>query len=107
MVFCCYRALIPYYSFYLVNYGLGLTNIRFSLYLLTTFIFLTPTEILYTYCGYAGINALTNPNPFYKSSSLILAGIAILLLGIIGFIKPANSTIEYSLHKNENMDSIK
>ncbi|WED43614.1 TVP38/TMEM64 family protein [Legionella cardiaca] len=64
--------LVPIIPFNLVNYGLGLTQIKFSHYVITTFIFLTPAEIVYTYCGYAGMGVLTHQTPFYKSSSIII-----------------------------------
>ncbi len=51
--------LFPIIPFNLVNYGLGITNIKFRVYLLATFIFLIPPEIIYTYCGYIGIDLLT------------------------------------------------
>lgn len=69
--------LIPIIPFNLVNYGLGLTRIKFSHYLITTFLFLAPGEIIYTYCGYAGMDALSNPILFYK---------AILALVILFFV---------------------
>ncbi len=39
----------------LINYGLGLTEIKFSHYLITTIIFLIPNKIILTYCGYYGM----------------------------------------------------
>ncbi|MCC5014211.1 MULTISPECIES: TVP38/TMEM64 family protein [unclassified Legionella] len=71
--------LIPIIPFNLVNYGLGLTQIKFRHYVITTFIFLTPGEIIYTYCGHAGMDALTHPTPFYKSSSII----TLIILGFL------------------------
>jgi uncharacterized membrane protein YdjX (TVP38/TMEM64 family) len=53
--------LVPIIPFNLVNYGLGITRIKFSHYIITTFFFLMPTEIVYTYCGHAGLDALTHP----------------------------------------------
>ncbi|KTD24567.1 MULTISPECIES: TVP38/TMEM64 family protein [Legionella] len=73
--------LLPIVPFNLVNYGLGITQIKFSHYILTTFIFLTPAEIIYTYCGHAGMDALTHPTPFYKNASIVvLCGLAIAFL---------------------------
>lgn len=59
--------LFPVIPFNLVNYGLGLTKIKFSHYFLTTFIFLIPTEIVYTYCGHAGIGMIINTTIKNKS----------------------------------------
>lgn len=66
--------------FSLINYGLGVTRIKFSHYLLATAIFLIPVEILFTYCGYAGMSILTHPHTFYKGTSLILLLCLVLLV---------------------------
>ncbi|ASQ45252.1 TVP38/TMEM64 family protein [Legionella clemsonensis] len=71
--------LVPIIPFNLVNYGLGLTQIKLSHYVITTFIFLTPAEIVYTYCGYAGMEVLTQQIPFYKNSSIFI----LLILGLL------------------------
>ena len=47
--------LTPFVPANLVNYGLGLTEIKFSHYLITTIIFLVPNKIIVTYCGYYGM----------------------------------------------------
>ncbi len=79
--------LFPLIPFNLVNYGMGITGISFRLYLGVTFIFLIPAEIIYTYCGYAGMDALANTGAFYKNGTLVLAGLALLGLGIFKYIK--------------------
>ncbi|PJE17803.1 TVP38/TMEM64 family protein [Legionella sp.] len=67
--------------FSLVNYSLGMTRIKFSHYVITTFIFLIPGEIIYTYCGHVGMDALTRPAPFYKNISLLtLLSLVVLFL---------------------------
>lgn len=63
--------LFPVIPFNLVNYGLGLTKIKFSHYFLTTFIFLIPTEIVYTYCGHAGIGMIMNTTIKTKSAPAV------------------------------------
>lgn len=55
--------LFPIIPFNLVNYGLGLTNIPFRIYLLTTALFLIPAEIIYTYFGYASQVVLHSITP--------------------------------------------
>lgn len=75
--------LFPIIPFNLVNYGLGITGITFRVYLITTAIFLIPAEIIYTYFGYAGMDALANPGPFYKHGGILLSGLAILFLGVV------------------------
>lgn len=82
-LFVALLRLFPAIPFSLVNYGMGITGISFRLYLLTTFIFLIPAEIVYTYFGYAGMDALSNPSSFYKNGSMLLCGVALaLVLGI-------------------------
>lgn len=48
--------LTPAIPYNLVNYGFGLTRIKFSHYLIATIIFLIPYKIVVTYCGYYGVN---------------------------------------------------
>ncbi len=86
-VFVALLRLFPIVPFNIVNYGLGVTGIRFRLYIITTFIFLIPAEIIYTYFGYAGINALSNPEHFYRNGGIVLSGLAILFLCFIKFFK--------------------
>ncbi|KTD24694.1 putative integral inner membrane protein [Legionella lansingensis] len=74
--------LLPIIPFNLVNYGLGLTKIKFSHYIITTFIFLTPAEIVYTYCGYAGMDVLTHHTSLYSSSLIILLLLAVVIFAI-------------------------
>ena len=64
--------LVPIIPFNLVNYGLGITRIKFSHYLITTVIFLIPAEIIFTYCGFAGMDILIHPHELYKSTGLIV-----------------------------------
>lgn len=86
-MFVAFLRLFPIVPFNLVNYGLGITGIKFRLYLITTFIFLIPAEIIYTYFGYAGMDALSRPGHFYRNSGIILSGLAILFLAIIKLVK--------------------
>lgn len=86
-VFVAFLRLFPIIPFNLVNYGLGVTGIKFRLYIITTFIFLIPAEIIYTYFGYAGMDALSRPDHFYRNGGIILSGLGILLLGVIKLVK--------------------
>ncbi len=73
--------IVPIIPFNLVNYGLGVTQIKFSHYITTTAIFLIPTEIFFTYCGYAGMDILNHPQTFYKGTHLaLLFGVSVGLL---------------------------
>lgn len=79
--------LIPVIPFNIVNYGLGVTGIKFSHYLITTIIFLIPAEIIFTYCGYAGMDILIHPGDFYKSTGLIFLGCLAVLLFLYVILK--------------------
>lgn len=73
--------LIPLLPFNLVNYGLGITKIKFSHYFFTTVIFLIPAEIFFTYCGYAGMDMLSHPHDFFHyNGPLFLIGISAIAL---------------------------
>lgn len=72
--------LIPIIPFNLVNYGLGLTRIKFSHYLVTTLIFLIPAEIVFTYCGYAGVGMIMHPQSMGKWHGLAISFCLIVLL---------------------------
>ena len=72
--------LVPIVPFNIVNYGLGMTHIKFTHYLVTTAIFLIPAEIFFTYCGYAGMDALIHPKNIYKSGGLLFIVLICLIL---------------------------
>lgn len=82
-LFVALLRLFPIIPFNLVNYGLGVTGIKFRLYIVITFIFLIPAEIIYTYFGYAGMDAISNPGQSYKNGGILLSGLAILFLCIV------------------------
>lgn len=75
--------LVPIVPFNLVNYGLGMTRIRLSHYLLTTLVFLAPGEIIYTYCGHAGMDALINAHSMYSYAWPLFSLIACLAAGLV------------------------
>lgn len=79
--------LIPIIPFNLVNYGLGVTRIKFSHYVIVTVIFLIPAEIIFTYCGYAGMDLLTHPREFYKGTGLILLPCVMVVLFVYFLLK--------------------
>lgn len=79
--------LVPILPFNLVNYGLGLTNISFKLYALTTFICLAPAEIIYTYCGHISHKVLFFSTERYNSDNLLYLGLGILLVVLMLSIK--------------------
>lgn len=79
-MFIALLRLFPIIPFNIVNYGLGVTGIKFRTYLITTFIFLIPPEIIYTYFGYAGMDALLKQGTFYRNGGIIISGLAIITL---------------------------
>jgi uncharacterized membrane protein YdjX (TVP38/TMEM64 family) len=86
-LFIALLRLFPIIPFNLVNYGLGITNIKFSLYLILTFIFLIPAEIIYTSFGYAGMDVLSHSGTIYKNGGIILSGCIILGISIVKYMK--------------------
>lgn len=78
--------LFPILPFNLVNYGMGITAIRFRVYVLTTLVFLLPPEILYTYFGYAGVHILFKPERLLSTGGIVLLILASALLFLIAFI---------------------
>lgn len=84
-LFVALLRLVPVVPFHMVNYGLGVTAIKFRTYLITTFIFLIPAEMIYTYFGYAGMELLSQQESFNKNKCLILFGIAIISLFVFKF----------------------
>ncbi len=63
--------LTPVIPFNLVNYGLGLTRIKFSHYLSATMIFLIPNKIIVTCTGYYGINCLDYTRVVYYVKKMV------------------------------------
>lgn len=79
--------LLPLLPFNLVNYGMGITNIRFRVYLMISFIFLIPAEIIYTYSGHAGVHMVINPDYVLHPSLLLILALAGVLLLALQFAK--------------------
>jgi len=74
--FVAFTRLIPVFPFNLLNYALGLTRIRLSHYVITSFIFMAPSSAAYTYLGYAGREAAGGGEDVAKKVLLALAVIA-------------------------------
>lgn len=79
--FVAFTRLVPLFPFNLLNYGLGLTKIKFSHYSMATYIFMLPGAIAYTYLGYIGKEAATGGEGLIQKSMLALA-----LLGLVAFL---------------------
>jgi uncharacterized membrane protein YdjX (TVP38/TMEM64 family)/rhodanese-related sulfurtransferase len=86
--FVAFVRLVPLFPFNLLNYVLGLTRIRLVEYIISTFIFMIPGGIAYTWIGYAGREALGGSENTIKQ---LLIGIA--LLACVIFIPRLITTI--------------
>lgn len=81
--FLAFLRIVPIIPFNVVNYGVGLTNMKLRSYVITTAIFLAPPEIIYTSFGYAGSHALLKNsvlNPILVFALIILGLIFTLLV---------------------------
>jgi uncharacterized membrane protein YdjX (TVP38/TMEM64 family) len=74
--FVAFVRLVPLFPFNLLNYALGLTNIRLSHYIISSFIFMTPGGAAYTYLGYAGREVAGGGEDVVKKALLALAVVA-------------------------------
>jgi len=74
--FVAFVRLVPLFPFNLLNYALGLTRIRLSHYIVTTFIFMAPAGAAYTYLGYAGRELAGAGEDVVRKALLALAAIA-------------------------------
>lgn len=77
--FIAFVRLVPLFPFNLLNYALGLTRIKLSHYIVTSYIAMLPGALAYTYLGYAGHEALAGGSAWIQKSLLALALLAIAL----------------------------
>ena len=73
--FVAFVRLVPVFPFFLLNYALGLTKIRFSHYLVASYICMLPGAVAYTYLGYVGREAVAGGEGLVEK---ILIGLALL-----------------------------
>lgn len=74
--FVAFVRLVPLFPFNLLNYALGLTRLRLSHYIFTSFVFMAPGGAAYTYLGYAGREVASGGEDFIKKALLAIAVIA-------------------------------
>tara|TARA_B100002003_G_scaffold129984_1_gene120185 strand:- start:10379 stop:11047 length:669 start_codon:yes stop_codon:yes gene_type:complete len=74
--FVAFVRLVPVFPFNLLNYALGLTRIRFSHYLIATYICMLPGAFAYTYLGYAGREAAAGGESLLQKGLMALALLA-------------------------------
>ena len=78
--FVALMRLVPLVPFNLLNYALGLTRIRLTRYVLTTYIAMLPGAFAYTYLGYAGREAVAGSSGLIQKGLLALALLAAVAL---------------------------
>jgi len=76
--FVAFVRLVPIFPFFLLNYALGLTRIRFYPYILATFICTLPGVAAITYLGYVGKEALGGGDALIQKSLIALGLLAIM-----------------------------
>lgn len=79
--FVAFVRLVPIFPFNLLNYALGLTRIKFSHYIVASYLCMLPGAIAYTYLGYAGREAVGGGEGVIQKSLLALA-----LLAVVAFL---------------------
>ena len=89
--FIAFVRLVPLFPFNLLNYALGLTRIRFSHYLVATYVCMLPGAIAYTYLGYAGREAVAGSEDLVQKGLMAL-GLLALIAFLPRFVKRLRST---------------
>ncbi|OSM02486.1 putative SNARE associated golgi family protein [Magnetofaba australis IT-1] len=79
--FIAFVRLVPLFPFNLLNYALGLTPVRASVYVLASFVFMAPGCFVYSYVGHVGQQALSGGDALLQQSLAALA-----LLATLGFV---------------------
>jgi uncharacterized membrane protein YdjX (TVP38/TMEM64 family) len=78
--FVAFIRLVPLFPFNIINYLFGLTTIKLSHYVITSYLFMFPGTIAYAYIGFVGSNvAMGETQGLIKNSLLALALLAIIL----------------------------
>lgn len=107
--FVAFVRLVPLFPFNLLNYALGLTRIRFSHYVLATYICMLPGAFAYTYLGYAGREAVGGGEGLIQKALLALTLLAVVafLPRLIGRLRKGPSlTVPELKQRLENGDDI-
>jgi len=79
--FIAFVRLVPLFPFNVLNYALGLTRIKLSHYVITSYLCMLPGAIAYTYLGYAGREAVAGGEGLMQKGLLALA-----LLAAVAFL---------------------
>ena len=92
---------IPVFPFNLQNYAYGITDIPFSLYFLSSFLFMIPGTAMYT-VAFAGLTEKKNPMLYFGIS----LGILVLLL-LASFLFKKKNAVEKDSVKESSVNDIK
>ncbi|BCE01435.1 TVP38/TMEM64 family protein [Marinicellulosiphila megalodicopiae] len=76
--FIAFVRLVPVFPFSLLNYALGLTRIRLSVYAITSFICMAPGSLAYNYLGHATAQSLNGQSDLPQTISRIFIAIGLL-----------------------------
>ncbi|MDH5516790.1 MAG: VTT domain-containing protein [Gammaproteobacteria bacterium] len=79
--FVAFVRLVPLFPFNLLNYALGLSNIKLLHYSVTSYLCMLPGAIAYTYMGYVGREALAGDEALIQKIM-----IAVALLAVVSFL---------------------
>ncbi len=105
--FVAFVRLVPLFPFNLLNYALGLTRIRFTHYLIATYVCMLPGALAYTYLGYAGREAVAGGEGLVQKGLLALALLAAVafLPRIISHLRQGPTLSIDELHQRLSRDS--
>lgn len=79
--FVAFSRIVPIFPFFLINYLLGLTQIRFAVYLSTTAVCLLPNLSAYTYLGNVGVDAAGGNSDAVGQILLAVGFLAVVIYG--------------------------
>lgn len=82
--FVAFVRLVPLFPFNLLNYALGITRIKFSHYVIASYICMLPGAIAYTYLGYAAREAVAGEGDMQQMIQLGI--IATALLAVVAYM---------------------
>ena len=77
--FVAFVRLVPLFPFNLLNYALGLTRIKLSHFIVTSYICMLPGAVAFTYLGYAGREAAAGSEGSIKKGLLALGLLALIV----------------------------
>jgi len=77
--FIAFVRLVPLFPFNLLNYALGLTRIKLSHFIVTSYICMLPGSIAFTYLGYAGREAAAGSEGSIQKGLLALGLLALIV----------------------------